>query len=165
MKILIGKVVKPQGIKGEIKISSAIDDPEQFKSVTHFYFGEKRMDVKSIRVSSGFVFALIDGINDRDKAEALRNWEVYADREEIFVPSGSYLIADLVGCQVYLDDGMAVGELTEILQYGTADVFVVHGKKDVQFPFLKDLVQKVDVDAKTIVLKKTRFNEVALYED
>ena len=165
MKILIGKVVKPQGIKGEIKISSAIDDNEQLKTVTHFYFGEKRMDVISIRVSSGFVFAQIDGINDRDKAETLRNWEVYADREEIYVPSGSFLIADLIGCQVYLDDATAIGELTEILQYGAADVYIVHGKKNVQFPFLKDLVVSVDIEAKTITLKKSRFMEVALYED
>lgn len=165
MKVLIGTVSKPQGIKGEIKISSRMDSPEQLNSVKHFYIGEKRMDVKSIRSSSNFVFAVLDEINDRNAAELLRNWDVFVDREEITVSENSFLVADLIGSMVFDDEGEFLGELSDILQYGAADVYIVSGKKNFQFPFLKDVVVSIDAEEKKIVLKKSRLAEVALYED
>lgn len=165
MKILVATIVKPQGLKGEMKISCHTDRPEQLRGIKHLYLGEMPIELKSLRVLQSGVFVTLEGIKDRTQAETLRGGELFADRSDLALPEGSYLIADLVGSAVFLDDGTMLGEVADVLQHGAADVFVINGEKEIQFPFLKDLVAKIDVQNKMIVLKKQRFSEVALYED
>ena len=67
---------------------------------------------------------------------------------------------------MFTDDGAEVGKVTDVSQYGAADVYTVSdGKKTVRFPFLKKLIVKVDVEAGVIVLFKSVFDEVSVYED
>lgn len=166
MKIEIGKVLKAQGIKGELKIACFLDDSSMLKSVKQFYIGANTYPVCKLRCDGDFCYALLEGISDRNMAESLRNWHVFADKEAITVPQDRYFIADLVDCVVVLDDGTKVGTVTEVLQYGSADVFVCdNGGKTVSFPFLKDLVKDISIERKTVVLNGKRFGEVAVYED
>ena len=165
MRIEIGKVLKAQGIKGEVKLECYVDDASMLKAVKQLYIGSKTYTVTHFRADGAFCYVLLDGIADRNAAETLRNWTVYADKESVQVQSDRYFIDDLVGCVVTLDDGRAVGTVKEILQNGAADVFVCDGRNgEVLFPFLKDLVLSVNVDVKQITLDSKRFGEVAVYE-
>ena len=166
MKIEIGKVLKAQGIKGEVKLSCYLDDSSMLKAVKQLYIGSKTYAVAHFRADGAFCYVLLEGVSDRNAAEALRNWTVYADKENVTVAADRYFIDDLVGCVVTLDDGSSVGRVKEILQNGAADVFVCDGEeREVLFPFLKDLVVSVNVETKLIVLDSKRFGEVAVYED
>ena len=165
MKILVGTVLKPQGIKGELKVLCLLDNPEQFKQIKNVFAGQTRMEIKSVRVSSGDVFLTFEGVTDRNAAEAFRGRDIYVPRGEIALSEGKYLIAELIGSEVFLSDGTKLGAVADVLQYGAADVFVVAGEKEVQFPFLKDLVRNIDTAGKRITLDKKRFSEVCLYED
>ena len=166
MKIEIGKIVKAQGIKGEVKLACYVDDAAMLKTVKQLYIGSQTYTVTHFRADGAFCYVLLDGVSDRNAAEALRNWTVYADKESVSVSNGRYFIDDLVGCIVTIDNGRAVGEVKEILQNGAADVFVCSCESgEVLFPFLKDLIVSVNVDSKQIVLVCKRFGEVAVYED
>lgn len=166
MKIEIGKVLKAQGIKGEVKVACFLDDASMIKGIKELYIGRNTYTVQKFRADGAFFYVLLCGIDDRNTAETLRNWSVYADKECISVPKNRYFVSDLVGCAVQLDDGKKLGEVKEILQYGAADVFVCIGvEKEFSFPFLNDLVVDVNVSNKTIVLSSKRFVEVAVYED
>ena len=166
MKIEIGKVLKAQGIKGEVKLACYVDDAAMLKTVKQLYIGSKTYTVTHFRADGAFCYVLLDGIADRNAAEALRNWTVYADKEIVAVDEGRYFIDDLVGCTVALDNGKSVGTVKEILQNGAADVFVCDGESgEILFPFLKDLILSVNVQAKQITLDGKRFDEVAVYED
>ena len=166
MKLEIGKILKAQGIKGEVKISCFLDDSAMLKGVKHLYIGSSAYTVEKFRPDGAFCYVQLGGVTDRNAAEALRNWSVYADKEYISVPQDRYFIADLIDCIILLDDGSRIGVVKDVLQYGAADVFVCSdGNKEVSFPFLKDLIVDVNVDSKTIVLEKNRFSEVAVYED
>ena len=166
MKIEIGKVLKAQGVKGEVKISCYLDNPKMLLGIKQLYIGSNTYAVQKIRCDSAFGYVLLQGIADRNAAEGLRNWAVYADKESLTVPTNRYFIDDLVGCTVLLDDGKTVGVIKEVLQYGSADVFVcANGEKEVSFPFLNDLVLEVNVERKAVVVKSGRFGEVAVYED
>lgn len=166
MKIEIGKVLKAQGIKGELKIACFVDDSSMLKSVKQFYIGANTYTVQKLRCDGNFCYALLEGISDRNAAESMRNWTVFADKEAVTVPQDRYFIADLVDCVVILDDGTNVGTVKEVLQYGSADVFVCDNDgKEVSFPFLKDLVKDISIERKTVVLNSKRFGEVAVYED
>lgn len=166
MKIEIGKVLKAQGIKGEIKISCYVDSAEMLVGLKQVYIGTKAYAVEKIRLDGSFCYILLNGVTDRNAAEAIRNWTVYADKASISVPKDRYFIDDLVNCTVYLDDGKRVGVVQDVLQYGSADVFVCAGdEKGVSFPFLKDLVLDVNIERKTMTLCSKRFAEVVVYED
>ena len=166
MKLEIGKVLKAQGIKGEIKISCFLDDSSMLLGVKQVYIGSNTYTVEKLRCDGAFCYLLLGGVSDRNAAEALRNWIVYADKEIIALPQDRYFIADLIGCNVTLDDGTKVGIVKDILQYGAADVYVCFdGEKEVSFPFLNDLVVEVNIERRSIVLNCKRFGEVAVYED
>ena len=166
MRIEIGKVLKAQGIRGEVKLACFVDDAAMLKSVKQVYIGSKTYSVAHFRADGAFCYFLLDGVADRNAAEALRNWTVYADKESVSVSDGRYFIDDLVGCVVTLDNGASVGVVKEILQNGAADVFVCDGKDgEVLFPFLKDLIVSVNIASKQITLDEKRFGEVAVYED
>ena len=166
MKLEVGKVLKAQGIKGEIKISCFLDDSAMLLGVKQLYIGSNTYTVEKLRPDGAFCYVLLGGVTDRNTAEALRNWTVYADKESVTVPQDRYFIADLIDCNVVLDDGQNVGVVKDVLQYGAADVFVcTNGEKEISFPFLKDLIVRVDVERKAIVLNSKRFEEVAVYED
>ena len=169
MKLEIGKIIKAQGIKGEVKLACYVDDASMLKSVKQVYVGSQTYTVAHFRADGAFCYLLLDGVTDRNAAEALRNWTVYADKESVTVARDRYFIDDLIGCVVTLNDGTVVGTVKEIMQNGAADVFVCSDKnsegKEVLFPFLNDLVVNVNVDSKQIVLDSKRFSEVAVYED
>ena len=166
MKLEIGKVLKAQGIKGEVKISCFLDDASMLIGVKQLYIGSNTYTVERIRPDGAFCYILLAGVTERNTAESLRNWSVYADKESVAVPQDRYFIADLIDCCVVLDNGITIGVVKDVLQYGSADVFVCFdGEKEVSFPFLNDLVVDVNIDCKKIVLNSKRFGEVAVYED
>lgn len=166
MKLEIGKVIKAQGIKGEVKLACFVDDAVMLKGLKQVYIGSNTYTVEKLRPDGAFCYIQLVGVADRNAAEALRNWVVYADKESVAVPQDRYFIADLIDCCVVLDNGTTVGIVKQVLQYGSADVFVCFdGEKEVSFPFLNDLVSEVNIDCKKIILNSKRFGEVAVYED
>ena len=166
MKILIGKIVKAQGIKGEVKVECYLDSPAVLKKVSTLFVGTTSRAVKSVRQSKDCWYVSFVGVDDRNTAETLRGWEVYALRTDVELAEGSYFLEDVTGCDVFLDSGERVGEVVEVLQYGSADVYIVKdGKKSLSFPWLKDLISNVDVQSKRITLNNDRFEQVVVYDE
>ncbi len=165
MKIEIGKITKAQGIKGEVKLLCYVDDAQMLKTIKIVYIGQNSYKVLKYRPDGNFCYLLLDGITDRNTAESMREWIVYADKESVQLDEGRYFIEDLIGCNVILSNGNTVGKVVDILQYGAADVYVCQGERNVSFPFLKDLVLSVDVQKQLITLCEKRFEEVCVYDD
>ncbi len=166
MKIEVGRVIKAQGIKGEVKVACYLDSPEMLAKLKKLYVGTKAYSVKSSRAAEKFCYFLFEGINDRDAAENLRDWEVYADKEDVKLPDGSFFIDDIIGSKVTLDDGSFIGTVKEVLQYGAADVYVTEKDgREISFPYVADLVISIDASVKEIVLDSRRFSQVAVYDE
>lgn len=165
MKLEIGKVLKAQGIKGEIKIACYLDSAEMLKDIKQVYIGSNSYTVEKCRTDGTFGYFLLRGVSDRNVAEQLRNWTVFCDKDSILLSENRYFVQDLVGCKVLLTDFTEVGTITDVLQYGAADVIVCQGKAAVSFPFVKSLRAIVDLSAKTVTVDGKAFAEVAVYED
>lgn len=166
MKIEVGKILKAQGVKGELKIGCYLDNAQMLKKVKELRIGANNYSVAKMRFDGTVCYAYLNGINDRNTAESMRDWTVYAEKDDLALAENRYFVSDLVGCRVTLDDGTYIGDVQDVLQYGAADVFVCKtDNKDVSFPFLNDLIVSVNIASKSIVLKVKRFNEVAVYED
>src|SRR5690606_15980344 len=98
----------------------------------------------------GAVLALLEGIGDRDAAEALRGSTVEVDREDLELDDGEVLLADLVGCRAVLADGSDWGEVVRVVT-GPQDRLVIrHGDIERELPLVDELVTAIDLEAGTI---------------
>ena len=166
-KINVGFIVKPQGVKGELKVEPLTDDISRFKNLKKVYVDDKAYTVASARTSGGVAFVCLLGVNDRNTAELFRNKYLVIDRQDaVKLKENSYFVADLVGSKVYLDNQKLLGEVVEIIPNRT-DIFTVKtiSNKIVRFPFLLDVVVNVNVEKEAITLNEKRYLEVCCYED
>ena len=93
--LLIGQAVKPQGVRGEIKVLPATDDVERFCDLENVFLDEKGeicKKVESARTREGFAYVKLEGVDDRDEAECLRGCSFYIDRAHaVPLPEGKIL--------------------------------------------------------------------------
>ena len=160
----IGLIVKPRGIKGEVKVEPLTDDPKRFNALKKAIVDGTAFKVEKATVSDG-VYLKLFGVNDRNAAELMRGKFIFVSREDaVPLKEGSFFIADLIGASVFTEKGK-IGTLTDITSAKT-DVFTVENDDGgvLRFPFLSDLIVSVDVENKKIVLKEKRLSEVGVYE-
>ena len=165
--IVIGQIVRAAGIRGEVKVKPLTSDPNRFKQLKTVYVQSKPYRIEAVRFDGSFVYMRLGGVIDRNAAEALKDAYVEIDRvNSVPLDKGSYFIADIIGCKLYTSDGETVGKVTEVNQYGAADVFTAFdGVKTVRFPFLKKMIVKVDVENGVIIVDKKVFDEVSVFDD
>ncbi len=163
----IGVIVKPQGIRGELKVQPLTDDITRFKGLkTVFIDGEMRK-VLGVKIGGDTVFLALNGIVDRNDAETYRGKYICVDRANaVPLDDGRFFIADIIGCALKTDAGDTLGEIVEVTSART-DIFTVKclNGKVLRFPFLKDLQPVVDVYNKTVTVSVKRLKEISCYED
>ena len=165
-KILIGMIIKPQGIKGELKILPLCDSPEILKDIKSFYIDDEEYTPVSVRIADG-VFIVFKGIADGNKAELFRDKNLYADKQDVPVEENKWFISDIISCKIFDNTGNFIGTAKDVITRGSTDFIIAAtlGGKTVQFPFLKKVVESVSISEKKIIVEKERFAEVAFYED
>jgi len=160
-KELFGKILKPRGLKGELKVMSASDVPA-LKTVTVY---GKDYSVTSLTFADNFYYLKLGSVSNIEAAEALRGAEVYYERSEETLPAGTYYVSDLIGSEVVLGD-KAIGRVTAVDSFGAADVMTIEGDGiTVRIPHLKKLIISFDIESKTLTLDQKTFEETAVYED
>ncbi len=128
--IVIGKIVAPIGIRGEVKVVVLTDFPERFEAGSELALkpakGEsRRARIVSQRPQKGGLTMKLEGVDTRDDAEALRDAEFVIDERELAkLPEGEFYVFDIIGLRVVTDDGRECGEVTEVVQSGANDVYV-----------------------------------------
>lgn len=125
-KLLIGRVVKPQGIKGEVKVLLLTDGFFSVKNLKEAYIGDKLYKINSIKDAGvPCAFLGLQGICDRNAAEALRGAEVYADKSLINKDKNAYFIEDLIGLTLYAGEDK-IGTIQDVIK-SNIDMFVISG--------------------------------------
>ena len=162
-KLNVATVLKPQGIRGEIKIKVFLDNPEDFKSFKRIFIGGEEYSVLSVRTQGDFAFVAVKGIADRNAAELLRGKDIDVLRSDCPpLPEGRYYIADLLGCEVFYTSGEKVGDVKEVVPAGTDIYVLTTAKGEVSFAAAEGVIDEVDVEAKKITVNKKRFKEVSV---
>lgn len=163
--IEIAKILKPQGIKGEVKVQLFSDNVAGFCDRGFAYLKNgKEISYSVIRENQGYLFLSIDGVDTRNDAEAYRGVFLYLDRSDFDeTQDGEYYICDLIGLEITDEAGTVLGKLKEVLQHGAADVYVVKGPKRFMFPALKSVLKSVTADK--IIVDSEELSKVAVYDD
>ena len=164
-KLLVCQTLKPQGIKGEVKIKLLVDDFYAIKGVKTLYDDSgNSFTVKSLKdATGGFAFLLIDGVDNRNDAELLRGKDFYANKLDIKKEKNAFFISDLIGLKLYAGEKY-IGKIAYITQ-SNVDVFEVDTSKGkCYFPFLNKLNYKIDLKNKSMTVDEKAFLEVSIYE-
>ena len=167
----LGRILKPQGIRGEVKIDAYTDDMGRFAYLDHVYVQRdekmQKVPVQSKRADNAFAYLKLEGTDDRNAAEALRGAMLYIDRKNAAkLPEGRHYIEDMIGLLVVDTNGCEIGRLSEIIKTGAADVFRVEGQNCVMmFPSVPHVVLQTDVEAGKILVDADSLKEVCVYDD
>ena len=168
--LMIGVVLKPQGILGECKIKPYAADLDRFSSWKELYLEDdgvySPVPCRVTRVHDGFVYAVIAGCRSADDVEKLRSRELYIDRAHAApAKDGAVLIADLIGCEAVDETGKTIGFLTDVLQYGPVDTWVFRTPEGTMMaPALLTVFPEVDAENARISVVSDRLREVAVYD-
>ena len=164
-KFYLGKVVKPQGVKGELKIMPNVNNQNMIEDVKQIYFNNdnEAMDVVKIVYRLGFVYLTIKGIDDRNKAENYRNFKVYTLKSDIKTKQDEFLTEDLIGLNVFDEDNVLIGTILEIENYGANDIVkILEDKREYSVAFLKNIF--VSITKQRIILNRKKYDEAKLCE-
>lgn len=166
-KITVGQIIKAFGIKGEVKVKPLTDDVTRFKKLRLVYIGETPYKIISCRIAEGYVYLSFIGVSDRNTSETLVGKMLEIDRiNAVELEEGRYFIADMLSCKVILSDGNYVGTITDVAQYGAADVITIKDADKVcRFPFIKKLNSSFDIENKIMRVDAKVFLEVCVYEN
>jgi len=151
--IIIGEVLKPQGVQGEVKVYPITDDPTRFKQLKKVMVSDGKtteiLRINSVRIDpKGLVFLTIEGISTREEAEKYRGFTVKVDIKDVPPLKDRWYYFELEGMMVY-ENNELLGTLTKVLATGANDVYFVQGDdREILVPALKTVVKNVDVPGK-----------------
>lgn len=169
--LLIGEVLKPQGLNGQVKIKPLTDDPKRFLSLDHVYFAENggyvRVDADLPAVRGEFAYLRLGDSRSRESAEAQRGRRLYIDRgSAAALGDDANFIEDLIGCAVVGLDGVGIGVLKDVLQPGANDVYVIDTERgEMLLPALKAAVPAVDAERRIVTVDQTKLPAFAVWQD
>ena len=165
----IGKIVKPQGIKGEVKVLVTTSDINRFKSLKNVYLHIdeeasdeiilNNIDIKEVievKFLKDFVILKLKNVDSVEDAEKIRNMSLYVNREDSYkLKQNEYFLADLNGLDVKnIDNNEIIGKVTDILETKTQSILVIKNEsKEVLIPLVDEFIKNIDSENKLIQVK------------
>ena len=155
--LAVGRISKPHGVQGEVRVELMTDHPERFEWLKAIYVGEhnpRLVPIESVRYHQEVVLLKLEGYPTRTEAELLRGELLQVPKSEaVPLEEGEYFLYQLIGVEVYTELGKYLGRLTEILETGANNVFVVEGEESQYLlPDIPDVVREVDIDNGRLVI-------------
>jgi len=155
--VTIGRVVKPQGRKGEVLVEPLTDRPDRFPGLRRAYVATPGGGAREIRVESGWphkgrFVVKIEGVDTIDQAEAYRGLDIRIGEEELAIlPAGSYYLHQILGLRVEDSSGRLLGRAQDLIETGAAPVLVVRAETgETLLPLAAEFV-RVDLQGGRIV--------------
>lgn len=159
MLLVVGRIGRAHGVRGEATIEIRTDNPD-----ARFFIGAKLetepqdkgpLVIRDLKVHSGTLLLSFEGVNDRTEVEKLRNVLLLADVDpsESNVTEDDFHISQIIDCKVIDENGKAWGVVVDVLQLPAQDTLVVKTDgREVLVPFVRAYVPEVDIESKTLTV-------------
>ena len=160
--LAVGQVLRPHGIRGELRVQVMTSYPERLGQHACFYLASpdhpeaaQRYRVEKMRWHRGVLLLKLGGCDDRNTAEQLRGMLVQIPfQEAVPLEEGEYYHFQLIGVQVETESADLLGRVVQVLETGTHDVYVVRGAQgEILVPAVDDLVLELDLESKRMVVR------------
>lgn len=154
--LAVGRVLRPHGVRGELRVEILTDYPERLSLHQVLYLGPEARPypVEGVRFHRGAALIKLAGCDDRNRAEELRGQLVQVPIEAaVPLEEGEYYHFQIVGVEVVTDQGESLGRVAEVLDTGANDVYIVRGPRgEVLIPAIEEVVQELDLVARRMVV-------------
>lgn len=159
--LVIGRVVRPHGVRGEVRVAIHTQLPERFTWLDVVYISRnandtdpQRLALHSVRFHKGYALVRLGDYDDRGDAEILRGyWLMVPEDEAIPLEEDEVFHFDLEGLAVYTEDDEHLGTLSEVLETGANEVFIVRGDRgEILIPNIEEVVIEVDLERRIMVV-------------
>lgn len=151
-----GKIVTTHGIRGEVKIMPYTDTPDLLCEFERLFMGKNHDEITVVnaRPFKNMVIAKLQGINTVEDAEKLRNKILYMHRDDLELDENTFFIQDLIGMTVKdADSGFEYGKITDVLQNGANDVYVIKGDREYLVPAIPDVIISTDIESELMLIR------------
>jgi 16S rRNA processing protein RimM len=150
--LIIGEVMRPHGLRGELKVKILTEFPERFQLLEEVYLSDEGTEprpyrLEQVRHHQGFVILKLRTCDNRAAAEKLRGWLVQVPRELAMpLEEGAYYIYQIVGLEVWTEAGEYLGRVAEVLEMPANDVYVVHGPTgEILLPAIESVIRQINL--------------------
>jgi len=156
---VIGEIVKTRGLRGCLKILAHVQTPDVIADLEFVYLenvlGQRKYHaVRKIAKSGKFLFLELEDVDNVNEAKALIGCKVLIDNFLLeALPDGEYYWQDIIGLDVYNEDGKHLGRIESIFPTGSNDVYVCKGEREILFPAIADVIQQIDLVKKTMTVR------------
>jgi len=156
--LAVGKILKAQGVKGEVKISPYSGEPEELLSYKTFYLNggavSELFSVSQSREHGKFVVVKLSVVNSRDAAEELVGREIFVTKADMpKLATDEFYWHEFIGLLVVTDQGRELGTVNSLIATGSSDVLVISGKgQEYLVPAIEEIIVEVNFDSKTLVI-------------
>jgi len=159
--LLVGKVIRPQGLKGLLRIRSYSGSAESFMNAGTVFLKSDTEELLEYKVSSvkahkGVFLMKLDGLISLEDAERYRGAEILIKKDLLRRESGEeYFWFELIGLNVYLTSGRYIGTLKDIVATGSNDIYVVKEREtEYLIPAIHEVVKEIDLKKKKIIISE-----------
>lgn len=153
-QLQVGVISSTHGIRGEVKVFPTTNDASRFKELKQVYLetGKEQipLEIERVKFFKRSVILKFKGIDDINDIEKYRGKSLLIDREDaIELEENEYYIADMLGIEVYTEDGYRFGSLRDVMETGANDVYIIETEEygEVLIPAIQDCILDVDVEA------------------
>jgi 16S rRNA processing protein RimM len=153
----VGVITSTHGIRGEVKVFPTTDDAARFKKLKNVILDDGRqkidMEIASVKFFKNMVIVKFKGIDNINDVEKYRKARLLVTRENaVPLEENEYYIADLIGLSAISDEGENLGTVTDVMQTGANDVYVITTpeKKEILVPAIRDCILQVDLEKQEI---------------
>ncbi len=157
--VVMGVITSAHGIRGEVKIKSFTETPEDIAAYGPLLLddGPQTVEIERLRPRKGAFIAKLKGVEDRDAAELLRGRELKLPRDRLpdIEEADTFYHSDLIGLKAEKEKGQPAGEVVAVHDFGAGDLLEIRpeGTRETYYlPFTKEAVPKVDLAGGRIVI-------------
>ena len=161
--IVLGQIVAPHGVRGDLRIMPLTSNVQLFYELDYFLLPDgRKLHIVNARPHKNLILARMEEVNSIEEAEALRGQKISVLREDLpELPEGRYYIGDLLGLPVVDEEDVPIGVLKDILQNGSADVYVIQPPrgKEILVADIPENIRQIDISGGKIVVRLPRWDE------
>lgn len=162
--VCVGAFAGAHGVRGEVRLKSFTDEPAAIGRFKALHKGADGAPVRLtlVRPVKGAFVARVDGVSDRDAAEALKGVQLFVRRDALPEPDGEdeFYLADLIGLTVLAETGERLGQVRSVDNFGAGDLMELALDKPVEglgrvavVPFTRAVVPRVDLDGGSVTVR------------
>jgi 16S rRNA processing protein RimM len=156
---VIGEIVKTRGLHGCLKVLCYVETKNNFAKLKFVYIekssGQKdRLAVRKIDVSGKIFFVELEDISNVESAQALIGCKVFLPEDMLDeLPEGEYYWRDIIGLDVYTEEGKCIGKIESVFPTGSNDVYVCKGEREILLPAIAEVIRNIDVNRRVMMVR------------